>query len=413
MIVESPQLYLFYLNVTTWPKTESDLVSVAEKAAKLLNAPFAAVLLSSSSFRIGINFFGVPSPEQFAINFILELLKKKIGSLAISDSSGCLSQLSIEKSALALPGVSQDLGVRNLSFVRLSARNGDSELGWLIFGTATTLSATEEILAVAVAQRLLELHTIEQLKNEIELRNHFLSIVSHELKTPLTSIYGILQLQERMMRLKVETPIALAVPPGEAKEQKKSYLKILLRQVERLNELIDGLLDVSRIQNGRFIVEPAEIDVSTLVKETIQGRLQIISNEAGVKLSVEAPDHLMAWVDPVRMEEVVTNLVMNAIRFSPEGGVVWIKLREDASGFRLSVRDQGASIPIADRDRIFQPFEKALRTSRLGGLGLGLYISRQIALLHGGNASLIESVPGKGNVIEASFPSRHFESISS
>lgn len=411
--MEYPQLYIFYLNVTFWPKTESDLVSIAEKAAKLLNAPFAAVMLSGSSFRIGFSFPGVPSPESFTINFIHELLKKKIGSLSGANSSSCLSQLSIDRNVLVLPGVSQDLGVGNLSFVRLSTRNGESDLGWLVFGTATALTVTEEILAVAAAQRLSELYTIEQLKNEIELRNHFLSIVSHELKTPLTSIYGILQLQERMMRLKTDVPIALAVPSGEVKEQKKSYLKILLRQVERLNELIDGLLDVSRIQNGRFIVEPTEVDVSILVKETIQGRLQIISNEAGVKLSVEAPEHLMAWVDPVRMEEVVTNLVMNAIRFSPEGGVVWIKLREDANGFRLRIRDQGASVSMADRDRLFQPFEKAPRTSRLGGLGLGLYISRQIALLHGGNASLIESVPGKGNVIEAYFPSQHSGAISS
>jgi signal transduction histidine kinase len=101
---------------------------------------------------------------------------------------------------------------------------------------------------------------------------------------------------------------------------------------------------------------------------------------------------------------VISNLLMNGIRFSPEGGVVWAKLREDGDAFRLTVRDQGPSIPSADRERIFQPFERVQRTARMGGLGLGLFISRQIALLHGGNVSLVESVPGKGNVLEAYFP---------
>jgi signal transduction histidine kinase len=189
-------------------------------------------------------------------------------------------------------------------------------------------------------------------------------------------------------------------------ERQESYLKMVIRQTQRLNELIDGLLDVSRIQNGRFIVEPSDTDVAALLKETVSGRLAVIAQEAGVRLNIDAPESLRAWVDPVRMEEVVTNLVMNAIRFSPEGGVVWIRLRDDEGLLRLSIRDQGPSVPPEDHERIFQPFERAQRTSRFGGLGLGLFISRQIAQLHGGTVMLAESVPGKGNVFEATFPRR-------
>jgi signal transduction histidine kinase len=180
----------------------------------------------------------------------------------------------------------------------------------------------------------------------------------------------------------------------------------VIRQVQRLNELIDGLLDVSRIQNGRFMVEPSEVDVTQIVRETTSARLAVIAQEAVVQIKVESPESLKAWVDPVRMEEVVTNLVMNAIRFSPEGGVVWVRLRDDGGLLRLTVRDQGPCLPMEDRERIFRPFERAQRTSRFGGLGLGLFISRQIAQMHGGNVSLVESVQGKGNVFEASFPTR-------
>jgi signal transduction histidine kinase len=254
------------------------------------------------------------------------------------------------------------------------------------------------VLLLSAAQRFSELVALTRLENAIQMRSQFFSIASHELKTPLTSIYGILQLQERMSRLKKDES------PAIQEERKESFLRIVIRQVERLNELIDGLLDVSRIQNNRFMVEPSDVDVAMILRETVNARLTLIAKEAGVTLKVDGPESLHAFVDPVRMEEVITNLVMNAIRFSPEGGVVWIKLRGEGGSFRLTVRDQGPSVPVEDRERIFQPFERAQRTSRLGGLGLGLYISRQIAQLHGGNVSLVESVPGKGNVFEAYFP---------
>jgi signal transduction histidine kinase len=186
---------------------------------------------------------------------------------------------------------------------------------------------------------------------------------------------------------------------------------MVIRQVERLNELIDGLLDVSKIQNGRFRIEPSETNVVSLLNECIQSRLRIIADEANVKLDLGAPPSLTAWVDPVRTEEVISNLVMNAIRFSPEGGVVWIRLKEEGDSFRLIVKDQGPGIELEDRDRIFRPFQRVQRSSRLGGLGLGLYISRQIAQLHGGDVSLVESIPGKGNVFEAHFPIRRLHLV--
>jgi signal transduction histidine kinase len=210
----------------------------------------------------------------------------------------------------------------------------------------------------------------------------------------------MLQLQERSIRLKRDDPMF------KDPERQAAYLRRMLRQVERLNELIDGLLDISRIQNGRFMVEPSEVDVAAILRETLTSRLMSVASEATVTLHVDAPDSLLAWVDPVRLEEVVTNLTMNAVRFSPEGGVVWIRLKPDAEAFHISVRDQGPSVPLEDHERIFKPFERAQRTARLGGLGLGLFISRQIAQLHGGNVALVESVPGKGNVFEAHFPLR-------
>ena len=276
-------------------------------------------------------------------------------------------------------------------------------LGWAFAISTKPLPSKIEALLLAAAAHLGGIATLARLESEIAMRDQFLSIASHELKTPLTSIYGVIQLQERMLRPKKEQTIS----PDQ--EKQRSFFKIVIRQVERLNELIDGLLDVSRIQNGRFMVEPANIDTALVLKETVQNRLSILAQEAGVRIQIDSEPHVLAYVDPVRFEEVVTNLGMNAIRFSPEGGVVWIKLKQEGDQTVLSVRDQGPAVPEIDRERIFQPFERASRTGRMGGLGLGLFISRQIAELHGGSVVLAESLPGKGNLFVAKFPRRLIE----
>jgi signal transduction histidine kinase len=278
--------------------------------------------------------------------------------------------------------------------------------GALAVVTEKPLNQREESLFSSIAHYLCQLSWAQELENEIQLRSQFLSIASHELKTPLTSIYGVLQLQERILRLKKDEP------PEIQLERQHNLLKMVIRQVERLNELIDGLLDVSRIQNGRFTIEPADHDVALILKEILNSRLNVIAQEANVRFQLSSPASLFAWVDPVRMEELFSNLLMNAVRFSPEGGVIWLELKENQGQVSFQVRDQGPSVPIEDRERIFLPFERAQRTGRLGGLGLGLFISREIAQLHGGTVTLAESIPGKGNVFEANFPVRNVSRIS-
>ncbi len=400
-------------SLQSWPVGEGAIQSLAQRIGGFLKVPLVALYsdLDQQGLtperdqrheRIGVwkqsGEYGMPR-ESFE-----DLLGKRIRAMGASEP------VVLESGGLG--------GVGTFTLIPISCtfRPEDAEVvakktgeaGWLLVGSDKPLATEADLMAVAIAQRLGELSEIDRLQRSIQARSQFLSIASHELKTPLTSIYGILQLQDRMSRLKKD--VKGAAPVGD--EAKRSYLKILLRQVERLNELIDGLLDVSRIQNGRFLVDPSEADVAQLVRDTVQGRLSIVAQDAGVKLHLESPETLTGWVDPVRLEEVVTNLVMNAIRFSPEGGVVWIRLQQADGTIRLSIRDQGPSVPPEDRERIFQPFERAQRTSRLGGMGLGLFISRQIAILHGGSVSLIESVPGKGNLFEAVFPAHPVRAIS-
>ena len=359
--MEDTELERFFSQVKDWPKSEEDLNDLASRVAHLLHANTVGIAQDRPAI------IGVSNPVFRAkVNEFFKLKDQPVSQ----DRVFC-SRL-------------QNFG-RFVSF----------------FDQA--VSEVQKLIFAAVVRRLTDLLIQADLESDIHLRNQFLSIASHELKTPLTSIYGILQLQERMLRLKREKDAHQVFPE---QEKHHHFLKMVIRQVERLNELIDGLLDVSRIQNNRFMVEPIQADVSILLKDCTQNRLSVIAHEAGVSLHVDSVPQLIAQVDPVRIEEVINNLVMNAIRFSPEGGVIWIRLKQDEESFRLTVRDQGPSISLEDRERIFQPFERVQSQTRMGGLGLGLFISRQIAHLHGGNVSLVESVPGKGNVFEATFPLR-------
>lgn len=398
----SPDLRLnqFFRAVPRWPRNETELASAADKVRTALDVPFSW---------LGIPQLGYRGAGDRVLS---EALRDRIERLGATSASPAQSQqLQVRHVHLSAEGLGLSDAVTHLAVVPLSAefRGKRRDLGWLGVGSARALPARGEVLLLAIAQRLIDLCLISSSEQEIAMRDQFLSIASHELKTPLTSIYGLLQLQERMLRPRAGVPSAGSPDP----EKQLQLFKILIRQTERLNELIDGLLDVSRIQNGRFLVEPSEADAGEIVHETVSNRLAVIARDAGVSLQLEAPEHLAAWIDPVRFEEVVTNLGMNSIRFSPEGGVVWVRLRGDSGhGLVLSLRDQGPALPEADRMRIFEPFEYAHRTTRLGGLGLGLFISRQIAQLHGGDVELVESIPGKGNLFEATFPTRAESRIS-
>ena len=395
----------FFSQVDAWPKNATERDEIAASILKLMKVVFVIVFFegweSQGDAGVAVRFVEGSENKNFNrqgfVSYLKDQVKHMMGGSPPSVGDFVLKHVPISSGSIFLPLAS---AVQNLSSIGFREGLGKKKegLAGITVGSSKALTQEQETTLLIIFEHLHKLGKVTELDANLYIRNQFLSIASHELKTPLTSIYGILQLQERMIRLRSDDR---SFPE---QDRHHHFLKMVITQVERLNELIDGLLDVSRIQNGRFTVEPTETDVATLLKESIQSRLTVIAHEAGVKLTVDSPPHLQAWVDPVRMEEVINNLVMNAIRFSPEGGVVWIRLRTEDGAFRLTVRDQGPSIAMEDRERIFQPFERAVRTSRMGGLGLGLYISRQIALLHGGNVSLVESVPGKGNVLEAYFP---------
>jgi len=242
---------------------------------------------------------------------------------------------------------------------------------------------------ISVARDITERQRAETaLRLASEAKDAFLAAASHELRTPLAAAKGHAHLA--LLKLGNETEAG----PGKS-------LKIINRQIDRMAKLVEDLLDISRLQAGRLSLELERFDLSQLVHET-RDRMAVLSQ--GHELHVETPEALEGTWDRGRLDQVLTNLLSNAMRYSPEGGPVLVRIADDGEGVHLCVRDRGVGIPKEKQGLIFERFGRA-HGSKYGGLGLGLTISQGIVEQHGGRI-WVESagVPGEGCVFHVWLP---------
>ncbi|MRG96728.1 sensor histidine kinase [Polyangium spumosum] len=223
----------------------------------------------------------------------------------------------------------------------------------------------------------------------ISARDDFLAIASHELRTPLTPLK--LQL-ERLVR---------DARAGVHQERMGPALEVAYRQAVRLAALIDRLLDVSRITAGRLDLCLEEVDLSALVQDVVT-RFGREAEEAGCSITFQHDKPVLGTWDRLRIEQVVTNLLGNAIKYG-RGEPIEIALEADEAAARLTVRDHGVGIAPEDQGKIFERFERAVSNQSFGGLGLGLWIVRQIVEAHGGSVR-VESVQGEGSTFRVELP---------
>ncbi|MEA2557604.1 MAG: two-component system, OmpR family, sensor histidine kinase KdpD, partial [Actinomycetota bacterium] len=224
---------------------------------------------------------------------------------------------------------------------------------------------------------------LARLKELDALKTTFLHAVSHDLRTPLTSILGLAATLERQ---------DLDFPREEARE----LAHRIVRNARRLHRLVSDLLDFERLEKGMLGAEQTSTDVGALVRS--------------VAKDVELRDHRLhmeitpvtASLDPVKVERIVDNLLENAIKHTPAGTEIWLRLGTDADGVLLSVEDSGGGVPVAEREAIFAAFS---RTSdpNTPGTGIGLALVRTFAELHGGRA-WVEGRPGGGAAFRVSLP---------
>jgi signal transduction histidine kinase len=225
----------------------------------------------------------------------------------------------------------------------------------------------------------------------IAARDEFMSVAAHELRTPITSLRAFAQLLLRRMD-KQEILDSAQVRRG---------MQTMIQQVDKLTRLVSQLLDVSRIESAKLGLECEATDFAGLVAGVV-ATLQATAPEH--TLVLHTPGLLPARLDPVRIEQVVVNLVDNAIKYSPDGGPITITVGPFAAGWvRLAVRDHGLGIPPADREQLFNRFYQVHSQGHRGGMGLGLYISRQIVQLHQGQLRA-EFPPGGGTCFVVDLP---------
>jgi signal transduction histidine kinase len=224
--------------------------------------------------------------------------------------------------------------------------------------------------AVEVTEQVRARREIEE---ALHLRDEFLSIASHELKTPIAT----LQAQAQLMMRRIERNRSL--DPGRVQQAFAS----VNAQAARLTRLVGQLLDISRLEAGRLDLQRERTDLVALVEQIVAGARAASERHT---IRVEASPGLELEIDPLRLEQVVTNLLDNAVKYSPDGGVIEVRLGCAGPGTaELSVRDHGLGIPPDKRGAIFERFYQAHSGGHRSGLGLGLYICRQIVEMHGGS----------------------------
>ena len=223
------------------------------------------------------------------------------------------------------------------------------------------------------------------------IRDDFLSVASHELKTPLTPLSLKLQSLRR----------ELSAPSPPSPERSLEHIEVALRQVKKLVELADDLLDVSRIGAGRLELHPETVELGALAREVVE-RFEPDAVRGGYALELEAAQPLLARVDASRFQQVLDNLLSNALKYGA-GKPIRVRLEPREGRARLTVRDEGIGIPHEALERIFQRFERAVSVRHYGGLGLGLYISRRIVESSGGTI-VASSAPGQGATFTVELP---------
>jgi PAS domain S-box-containing protein len=266
-------------------------------------------------------------------------------------------------------------------------RNPDRSL----YGFAKVTRDATERRAAEQRERELALEQQARVAAEeaVRTKDHFLTIASHELKTPVASLQLAL---EAVMR---------ASDAGNLSEARLvTGLERMHGATRRLAALVDELLDVSRLTATGLPIQPSRVDLGSIVRDV----MATMAHAAAGRVRLDAPAAVTVSADPMRIGQVVTNLVDNALKYSGDGSPIDVRVRETEAGAQIEVIDQGVGLDPVARRQLFEPFGRGASTSHIPGMGLGLFISRQIVERHGGSLQASSDATGRGTTMTVSLP---------
>jgi len=259
---------------------------------------------------------------------------------------------------------------------------------WVIF--------EDLFLFLAIHQSVQEMKSIALKTAELEKTNTarevFLSVCSHELKTPLTSLKLQAQLNQRLLK-KNESNFS--------RDKIAEILNFTETQINTLTRIVEEMLDVSRIQTDKLHLTLEKIDFSKLICSIVEKFVPAFEN-AGCSVTVNANESIVGYWDSFRLEQVVTNLITNCLKYGA-GKPIEISVSRSHHTVSLRVEDHGIGISSENQKKIFQRFERVISNKNISGLGLGLYIAKNIVELHGGSIDL-ESEIGRGSTFTVKLP---------
>ncbi|HEY8599665.1 MAG TPA: PAS domain S-box protein [Thermomicrobiales bacterium] len=375
----------------------------AEAALRASEARFRALVQHSSDVTIIRDLDGTirymsPMAEQVFGYTVAELIGRNRADLVHPDDFAAI--------AASVARIQAEPGVHAPIEYRVRRRDGT----WrFLEGTATNLLDEPGIEGIVVnARDITERKLIEQerdatLQREqqarreaeaaVRARDEFLAIASHELKTPLTVIKGNAEMLARQLE---------RATPDE--ERIRRLVARVRTQLDRFEEMVNDLLDLSRLRHGQLALRKQPLDLVALAATVIE-RFQS-RGEEGAKhaLTLEAPGAVSVVADAERIEQVLTNLLGNAIKYSPAGGAIDVEVRTEADDAVLRVTDQGIGIATDEQQRIFEPFNRTSAAAAVAsGAGIGLYVTAQIVAGHGGTIT-VTSQPGQGSRFAVRLP---------
>ena len=309
------------------------------------------------------------------------------------------------------------LGLTSLLYAPLASRGRvQGAIALFMAETGRRFGEEDRAIAVEIARRaslaLENARLYREAHTAIQARDEFLSIASHELRTPVTAISGVAQVALR------------AHQRGTLDDARLSRaLEQLIRGSHRLVALTEDLLDVSRLQTGRFELRPEDLDLRPFVADFVDRFDVHLGEQHRIVLDVtgegrgardeepgtereESGEPLLVRADSARLEQVLANLLSNAVKYTPDGGTIAVTIGHDETSARIAVQDEGIGLPAGSEDAIFEPFGRAPNAAhrQIQGLGLGLYICRQIVERHGGHIWAESPGDGHGTTFQFCLP---------